>query len=96
MFEDDIDEIFDPVVAEFITLDGVQVRVLPGNVSVGPSTYHGEIRTTWDFTAAAPDLNGRQLLPEMDVDIDGLIWEVDQVTRAGSYVVDVVLSRRAT
>jgi len=96
MFEDDIDEIFTPDVAESITLAGNQVRILPGNVSVGPSTYTGEIRTSWDFTAATADLQGRQLLPGMEVDIDGTAWQIDQVTRAGGYIVDLAVSRRAT
>jgi|AntRauTorckE6833_2_1112554.scaffolds.fasta_scaffold00318_19 hypothetical protein len=94
MFATDIDEIFSPDVAQEITLDGGLVRILPGNITSGPSEYHGEIRTSWDFTAPAVDLTG-QYLPEMDVVINGLQWDVDQVTYAGD-VVDFSLSRKLT
>ena len=87
-------ELFDTDMKTSVSIEGVAVAIIPGNFSTGRSDYDGDIRTTWDFTLAASTYPG-ELLPDMELDIDGLRWTVDQVGRASQDLIDLTVSRKA-
>ncbi len=91
----EVAELFDEDMSEGVVIEGVPLRIIPGNVTTGRSDYDGEIRTTWDFTIATGTYPGI-LLPDMDLDVDGVLWTIDQVGTAARGFIDLTLSRKAT
>lgn len=90
---EELAEIFDEDLTESITMDGLPVDIIPGQIYTGPSDYSAVNRHNWEFSAIAATLPVLQ--PDERPEINGKTWKIENITTA-SGITNLAVSRRIT